>query len=394
MGFQGLVHSLALFLVVFGQIGRGLKSTESAVDRFKEHVERFELKFSSENEYSRRHQVFQSNLKAIDAHNSNLHKSYTMGVNKFTHLTREEFIASLGYGKTYVKGKLDLTEAKSKKVPDAERTRSLQTKELSGLDEYLDWSSVANPKNAVAVTPVKNQGSCGASWAFAATGALEGAYLVKYGKLPYEETASPDTGFIGLSEQELLACEQINGGCFVGGAPQYGFMYAADNGGLTSEVEVPYTSGTTPTDVGYCGNFSPDPDTATNPDKPFSTVPPTVLAMMNAVSIGPVAITINAMNDAFQSYNFGTISDASLCPAGDTQHNALLVGWGTDENFTPYWIIVRFHCYRHSPCCSCLFAFCPSPPLPPTHRKTRGEVIGATKAMCTFCAVTTTSAAC
>ena len=77
------------------------------------------------------------------------------------------------------------------------------------------------------LSQVKNQGSCGACWAFSATGALEGRTFVETGEL------------VSLSEQNLIDCDFSNNGC-AGGLPAQAFDFVRAEGGLESEENYPY----------------------------------------------------------------------------------------------------------------------------------------------------------
>jgi C1A family cysteine protease len=92
------------------------------------------------------------------------------------------------------------------------------------LPASVDW------RERGAVTPVKNAGQCGSSWAFAATAAVEGA-LVVHGKF-----------LTSLSEQEIIDCSGAYGnqGCD-GGSSKAALQWIVGHG-ITSESAYPYTA--------------------------------------------------------------------------------------------------------------------------------------------------------
>ena len=101
-------------------------------------------------------------------------------------------------------------------------------------DDSANADSV-NWVEAGAVTPVKDQGSCGSCWAFSSTGSLEGAHFVASGEL------------LSFSEQQLVDCATRrygNLGCN-GGLQDNAYKYFEKTGDSAMlESAYPYTSGT------------------------------------------------------------------------------------------------------------------------------------------------------
>ena len=92
--------------------------------------------------------------------------SYSLGVNPFTDLTKEEFESTyLGY--------------KLQNVNKLVTTLGLFHYDggIKDLPSGWDWSE----SSVEMLTPVKNQGQCGSCWAFSMTDALEGVLAVGSG---------------------------------------------------------------------------------------------------------------------------------------------------------------------------------------------------------------------
>ena len=268
------------------------------IDWMKEH----KMEFKSGAEFVQRLQIFADNHDLIEAHNE-MKMSYTLGHNKFSHMTLQEFHDYLHLGGTRPGNLRRSASGPEHKAPE----------DVSSLPTTVDWVS------AGAVTEVKNQGSCGSCWSFSATGALEGAYFLKTGTLN------------SYSEQELVSCDNVDHGCN-GGWMDDAFTWVKNNGGLCTEQDYPYTSGngkTAACDKSSCTNVA-----GVAPTSFTDVTPGSVDALMSAVAQQPVSIAIQANQPAFQFYKSGVLT--GRC-GQRLDHGVLAVGYGTYTDGTDYW---------------------------------------------------------
>jgi KDEL-tailed cysteine endopeptidase len=243
-------------------------------------------------------QNFANNDDTIETHNAK-NMSYTLGHNKFSHMSYEEW-------KAYVRLGLDRPDPtlKADFIHDAPA-------DLSSLASSIDWTTLG------AVTPVKDQGQCGSCWSFSTTGSIEGAYYNKYGVLK------------SFSEQNFVDCDTLsNGGrdhgCN-GGLMDNAFSWAKKNGGVCYEADYPYVSGTTQK-AGTCNQSKCTKDAKSAPASYVDVTKNSDSALMSAINIGPVSVAIEADQAAFQLYKSGVFT--GTCGT-NLDHGVLAVGYGT-----------------------------------------------------------------
>ena len=294
IAYAAFVVSISTFFIVDA-------ATLDANYEFYRFTIQYNKNYTTPFEFARRRSVFEKNYNLIVESNKNEH-SYKLGINEYTDLFSSEYHPNRRYAESSVDRNVIESNDWIARTPKVDLDRKVLK---------VDW------RTSGAVTSVKNQQSCGSCWAFSTTGSIEGAWSIKTKKL------------VSLSEQQLMDCSKSEGdeSC-EGGLMDNAFQYIIKNGGLCSEASYPYLA----LDQDSCmrckdiATISSYVDVAAN----------NVTALLDAVTLGPVSVAIEADTTSFQLYSSGVYSNTGCGTALD--HGVLVVGFNLVSN-PPYWIV-------------------------------------------------------
>ena len=262
----------------------------------------------------------------IKQHNES-NKSWSMGHNQFSgHLTTDYFPKNSELNNEVERRRRSSNNGYNKNYYNRNAYESKATT-LSNAGP-IDWRDVG------AVTSVKNQGNCTSCWTFSATGAIEGAYKIKYPQLP----------IVSLSEQNLLSCCprafcQNAPSCETGGLMTNAFHWLQDGNSISHGSDYRYVNqcplGQKPP-VPACNINSLSSNSSNITVERYDELSygqTTNTDLLNLLQYGPVSIGIDAETSDMKSYTGGII-DPPYREDHALNHGVLLVGSGPN-----YWII-------------------------------------------------------
>lgn len=268
---------------------------------FAAFKEKFNRKYSSEEEEILRFKNFVDNLKIIEKRNAAEKGSATHGVTRFSDLSEKEF------ANTYLT--LDISKRSVNATLITAPVASVKAQ-----DTLVDWSGTYT-------TDVKDQGYCGSCWAFSAAEQIESDAMRTLGVTYY------------LSEQQIVDCDTADGGCN-GGWPTSAYSYVQSVGGLEEESEYQYTSGTD-------GSSTPcqaDPSKFVVTVTDYTTVSGEAQMASYVQSTGPLSIVVDA--STWSTYTSGIMSDCGTSINHAVQAVGVDTGagyWKVRNSWGPSW---------------------------------------------------------
>lgn len=302
MALVALASVAVLYLMSGAGTATSLSDSNSEV-AFLEYLRIHGKNYFNNDEYQMRFLLFKDSHNKIAAHSESNGATYEMGHNRFSDMTFAEYSVVLGY--------------KHEQHPSPEPT---PLGHITDEPKEVDW------RGTVAVTSVKDQGSCGSCWAFSALGSVEGRYNLMNNEVH------------DFAEQQLCDCDRKailgligNKGC-KGGLMWKAMDYLKKHG-ADEETQYPYISGDG-SDKLACNEV---PSTSYTKGHTF-IMTGEYSDLRLALTEGPVAIAVNAGQECFRFYKKGILSD---CAGEALDHGVVAVGYTFDDDLDTYVYFVK-----------------------------------------------------
>ncbi|XP_049803830.1 dipeptidyl peptidase 1-like [Schistocerca nitens] len=203
-----------------------------------------------------------------------------------------------------------------------------QRKRASLLPRHWDWRNVDGVNY---VSPVRNQLSCGACYAFAVMGMLESRLRIRT-----NNTYQPV-----LSVQDAIDCSDLVGGCDGGYAYQLS-RYALEQGVVEEQCR-PYNANNGQCLANTCDRIYVSDYSFVGG---YYGACNEVLMQEALLNNGPIAVGMVASSYSFPMYSGGIYRDLQISARSDfypfeyTDHAVIIVGYGEDaESGEKYWIV-------------------------------------------------------
>ncbi|KAM0006738.1 putative peptidase C1A, papain, patatin-like phospholipase domain-containing protein [Helianthus debilis subsp. tardiflorus] len=303
-GREGEMWHRIIIFVVMTAVTHGSSSLtrEEWYPRFESWLVGHGKAYNIPGDKEQRFQIYYENAIYVENHNSQNHP-YKLKLNRFADLSLVEYIRS--YKSIDAIGQWRKRETES--LIESNRYSPTHT---DVLPEAIDW------REKGVVAPVRDNGTCGSSWAFSTTESMEAINHNATGEL------------VTMSGQ-LLECNTCyNKGCNTGDK-HHDFPFIVECGGIDADNDYAYTgkdercySSTNKRRVVWIDGYEGIP---VNDEQ----------SLRKAVANQPIFVSIEAGSRDFQFYSSGIFT--GKCGT-DMDHSVVVVGYG-NEGGKDYWLV-------------------------------------------------------